>query len=501
MFDSPITLVPVSILKRYHDVTICVDIMYVNRVAMLVSISQSIKFGMIEAIPNNKSAMIISRVKAIRQVYRWNGFNVVAALMDGEFGHLPGKLADMGIALNETSHNEHVGDVERYIRTVKERMRAIYNTLPLNKIPAQLVVEMVKASVFWLNGIPPKDYFGNNLSPRTIVTGQKLDYKRHCRYQFGEYVQTHEQHNNSMNPRMVGALALRPTGNAQGSFYFMSISTGRVANRLRAMPLPMLDEVVDRIHRLARQQKAHPGLLFGDRNMNSADEESVDSGTSEDDDDFIPSQDNQDEESEYDDDHTRLDYDDDDGGSESMSETNTGMSEDINMGISTGDTRASMGDAAPGVVPGGIKVDEQDDRHITVPEVEDDENPGEMDQEIEGVGDDGHDAQTVEVQDEHKDDPSSKTIMEEIVTADKDSGAESRVDRTPRYNLRKNRAHTYKHVYDPQLYDMGHANPSGPGDLVLTTVDEGPEDTPQMSMKKGLRIFGEGGYVAVKQEM
>ena len=60
----------------------------------------------------------------------------------------------MGVTLNETSQDEHVGDIERYIRTVKERMRAIYNTLPFNKILAQLVVEMAKASMFWLPQIP-----------------------------------------------------------------------------------------------------------------------------------------------------------------------------------------------------------------------------------------------------------------------------------------------------------------------------------------------------------
>ena len=124
-------------------------------------------------------------------------------------------------------------------------MRAIYNTLPFNKIPSRLVIEMAKASIFWLNGMPPNDSFGSGLSPQTIVTGQKLDYNRHCRYQLGEYAQTHEQHDNSMNPRTVGALALRPTGNAQGSFYFMSISTGRVLNHLHTTPLLMPDDVVD----------------------------------------------------------------------------------------------------------------------------------------------------------------------------------------------------------------------------------------------------------------
>ena len=62
--DSPITSVPANILERYHDVMLCVDIMYVNCVAMLVSISRNIKFGTIEAIPNNKSATIVNGVKA-----------------------------------------------------------------------------------------------------------------------------------------------------------------------------------------------------------------------------------------------------------------------------------------------------------------------------------------------------------------------------------------------------------------------------------------------------
>ena len=45
--------------------------------------------------------------------------------MDGEFGHLHGELAGIGVMLNETSQDEHVGDIERYIRTVKEHMQEI----------------------------------------------------------------------------------------------------------------------------------------------------------------------------------------------------------------------------------------------------------------------------------------------------------------------------------------------------------------------------------------
>ena len=130
IIDSPVTRIPADVLKQHQKVTLCVDIMYVNKVAMLVSISRKIKFGTIEVIPNNKSTVLLKGLKGILQVYQCRGFHVEMALMDGEFGHLRGELASMGVTLNETSRDEHIGDIERFIRTVKERMRL--STTPCN---------------------------------------------------------------------------------------------------------------------------------------------------------------------------------------------------------------------------------------------------------------------------------------------------------------------------------------------------------------------------------
>ena len=191
--DSPVSVDTTSISEHFGEVILCVDLMYVNKVPFLVTLSRNIKFGTMEAVSDRKEATLLKCIKGVISLYRKAGFEVTVALMDGEFVPLRGGLAELGICLNETSRDEHVGDIERYIHMVKERMCAIYYTLPFQKIPARL-------------------------SPRTILTGQQVDYKRHCRYQFGEYAQTHEEHNNSMNPRTVGAIALRPVGNGQGSF-------------------------------------------------------------------------------------------------------------------------------------------------------------------------------------------------------------------------------------------------------------------------------------------
>ena len=115
---------------------------------------RNIKFGTMEAVTDQKEAMLLKCIKGVVTLYRKAGFRVTIALMDGEFVPLCGGLAELGLRLNETSRDEHVGDIEWYIRTVKERMRAIYNTLPFHKIPARLVVEMAKTAVFWLNAFP-----------------------------------------------------------------------------------------------------------------------------------------------------------------------------------------------------------------------------------------------------------------------------------------------------------------------------------------------------------
>ena len=110
---------------------------------------------------------------------------------------------------------------------------------------------MTEYSVFWLNAFPYVNGISATMSPRVIITGQPIDVNCHCKYEFGEYVQTHEQHDNSMSPRTIGALASRPTGNTQGSHYFFSLFTGKVINRNHANPLPIPAYVNERVNLIA----------------------------------------------------------------------------------------------------------------------------------------------------------------------------------------------------------------------------------------------------------
>ena len=60
-----------------------------------------------------------------------------------------------------------------------------------------------------------------------------------------------------MGRRTVGAIATRPTGNVQGGYYFISLSTGCRITLREFTKLPMPAEVVDQVHRHARRDKAN----------------------------------------------------------------------------------------------------------------------------------------------------------------------------------------------------------------------------------------------------
>ena len=55
-------------------------------------------------------------------------------------------------------------------------------------------------------------------SPEAIVTQKALDYNKHCKYSFGEYVQAHHENlnTNDMKERTIDAIYLRPNSNMQG---------------------------------------------------------------------------------------------------------------------------------------------------------------------------------------------------------------------------------------------------------------------------------------------
>ena len=151
---------------------------------------------------------------------------------------------------------------------MKERVRAIVNTLPFKQYPNRLIVETVYNTIFWLNCFPHKDGIHLTLSPQTIITGSTIDYNKHCTLQFGTYAHVHEPQNNSLLPRTTGVNALQPSGNIQGRHFFLSLSSGKRIIRNKWTVLPITAEIIATIHQLAAACKKYKGIVFTDKDSN-----------------------------------------------------------------------------------------------------------------------------------------------------------------------------------------------------------------------------------------
>ena len=115
------TPLPLGIVEQYHDVILAVDILYINKLLFIATISRYIHFRTVEFLCNQKSTMLNKHIKQVNRLYQQRGFCPIYALMDGQFEPLCRDLAEMGIQLNTVSNDEHIPEIEHQIRTLKER--------------------------------------------------------------------------------------------------------------------------------------------------------------------------------------------------------------------------------------------------------------------------------------------------------------------------------------------------------------------------------------------
>ena len=522
-------MIDVPIPKKYHDVVLCMDVLHVNGIPFLATISRFIKFGTITALKALNGPTLFTAIKQVASIYRRGNLRPRILLADGAFDNEPMNefLHGIGMSLNPTSRDEHVSDIERYIRTIKERMRCMYNTLPFKHMPKVLVIEMAKAAVYWLNAFPAFNGISDEQSPKTLVTGQQLDYNRHCKYEFGQYVQTHEPHDNSMEPRTQGALALRPTGNQQGGHYFLNLLSGRVINRNHATIVPMPDIALQRVHQLAVAQEAYPNLAFGDRDNRilALEYNDFDEGNDED---YEYDVDDEDDVLRYDEDivdnelatvnedpveelvmedvaamGNENDYDLNDqeiGEDQGLDGPEVGEDQGLD-GPEDGDNVGlglDLNGPVDGVVEGGgnddgvqegIDIDAHEEQlHADYVEqaVADqeliEENQGvEANQGVEPVPNQGVGPQPEQPPMQQ---PNIQGVGGGIVGGGGDAVAALI---HPRYNLRTNRERNYAHRYNNDIY--------------VTAEVAQDVSTPQMGMKQGVRLFGDAGVAAVKKEV
>ena len=158
--------------------------------------------------------------------------------------------------MNLTSTNEHVPQIQRRIRVVKEREKCIRQSLPFSSIPRLLLIHIVFVSIKMLDYLPSKGGVSNVYSPNNILYRKTLRYKRQLDLKISNYCQVHQEGTprNIQADRKKSSICLEPRGNNPVIFNFMSLYSEKEITRRIWDSILIPDTVIARVTELAKKE-------------------------------------------------------------------------------------------------------------------------------------------------------------------------------------------------------------------------------------------------------
>ena len=230
------------------------DFFFVNGNIFFLTKSNKIDFLTAQYCISRSLRTIITDLESIINKYRCRSFKLTDFHGDSEFDKEKLKNFLEPAILHTYAREEHVGFIERPIRSIKERCRSTVHGLPYKRMTILMVRSLVEGVVAMMNAFPSKQGISATLSPSTIVEGKpKLDLKKKM-ITFGTYALIYTGTSNNMKSRAVLGIALRRS-NSAGGHYFMSLHSGKRIHGYNWDELPLDEYVTERVESLAAEQE------------------------------------------------------------------------------------------------------------------------------------------------------------------------------------------------------------------------------------------------------
>jgi hypothetical protein len=262
--EDDISDIPPSILKEYSTVHLSIDIMHVNGIKFLISYSNHIGLLQTYCVRKNNRTTILECILKMIQTYKCRSvFNVASIEADGAFESIKHELQakPYNITLTTCDADRHVETIERQIRFLKERIRAVRVMMPYKKIPKRFTIEMVNRITILINSLPKQNGIHSVLSPREIVTGKKF---RCPSIRIGQYVQGQTGGTNSTEEeRSIDGLYIGRADNGSGHMVF-KLNTKQPVSVNRVTPIPTTEAIITTVNNIGEGESQPEGIEFSD---------------------------------------------------------------------------------------------------------------------------------------------------------------------------------------------------------------------------------------------
>jgi hypothetical protein len=226
------------------------DIAYFNEKPYLMCVTDPLGLITVTSVVNTKTATLGSALHTHIATVQSRGFIPTIVHLDPQPGftaldpNIPGVEIDIGGA------GDHVKRLDVEIRHTKEIFRSVLSSLPWQQ-PQWLDKDLVNYCVSRRNLSVTSH---SNVSPRVKFTGRKPDCKKELGIGYGDYCEVYDPKikSTSSGPRTEPCIALCPTGNANGSWIFLSLRSKRRVRRSNWEKMVTTELVIDAMNEYSR---------------------------------------------------------------------------------------------------------------------------------------------------------------------------------------------------------------------------------------------------------
>ena len=143
------------------------------------------------------------------------------------------------LEVNTAAAREHMGEIDRDIQQIKDRVRCTTSEFLFKNIPTMVLIYTVYNVCLWLNALPIRSGSTGEFSRRELITGLTVNFKDHCKFDVGGYIEasTDAVITKDNSDRTHTFIFLGPSGNRQGSLNSFDLETGKVVLRRSANQL------------------------------------------------------------------------------------------------------------------------------------------------------------------------------------------------------------------------------------------------------------------------
>ena len=220
------------------------DVVYFERAPYVMCLTEPLGLLTVTAAASTKTRALGEAVQTHVSSIQSKGFQPTIIHLDPQKGFLNLECSIPGVEVNVTGAGDHMNKLDVHVQHVKEVYRSVRSALPWN-LPKWCAKDLVSYAI---NRKNLRSLGQNKVSPRVKFTGRKPNYKKELGLAFGDYCECYNPavvSNDVTQERSEPCIALYPTGNFSGSWWFLNIKSKRRVRRSNWTKMVTTDLVID----------------------------------------------------------------------------------------------------------------------------------------------------------------------------------------------------------------------------------------------------------------